>query len=58
MNRQFDHEKLNVYQASLEFIAWTIELLAKLNSKAAAKDQLDRDPRALPVSRLCSRFGA
>jgi hypothetical protein len=23
---QFDHEKLNVYQVSLQFVAWTFEL--------------------------------
>ncbi|MGC2352631.1 MAG: four helix bundle protein [Candidatus Udaeobacter sp.] len=50
MNRQFDHEKLNVYQASLEFITWTTELLAKLNSKAAVKDQLDRASTSIPLN--------
>jgi four helix bundle protein len=42
MKPQFDHEKLNVYQASLEFITWATELLSKLESKPAVKDQLDR----------------
>ena len=50
MKRQFDHEKLNVYQASLEFITWTTELLAKLNSKAAVKDQLDRASTSVPLN--------
>src|SRR5438105_8805092 len=50
MKRQFDHEKLNVYQASLEFITWTTELLAELNSKAAVKDQLDRASTSIPLN--------
>src|SRR5438270_8608829 len=50
MKPRFDHEKLNVYQASLEFITWTTELLAKLNSKAAVKDQLDRASTSVPLN--------
>src|SRR5438309_4600400 len=50
MKRQFDHEKLNVYQASLEFITWTAELLAEFNSKAAVKDQLDRASTSIPLN--------
>ena len=42
MNRRFDHEKLNVYQASLTFITWATELISKVDVKAAVKDQLDR----------------
>jgi four helix bundle protein len=42
MNPQFDHEKLHVYQASRTFITWAAKLLAIIESKAAAKDQLDR----------------
>ena len=50
MKPRFDHEKLNVYQASLEFVTWTTELLAKLNSKAAVKDQLDRASTSFPLN--------
>jgi four helix bundle protein len=39
---KFDHEKLKVYQASLEFVTWATNLLSKLEPKAAVKDQLDR----------------
>src|SRR5438876_7000009 len=50
MNRQFDHEKLNVYQASLEFITWATELIAKVESRAAVKDQLDRASTSIPLN--------
>jgi four helix bundle protein len=42
MKAYFDHEKLNVYQASLAFNGWVGELLPSMEAKAAAKDQLDR----------------
>jgi len=42
MKARFDHEKLNVYQASLTFITWATELISKVDAKAAVKDQLDR----------------
>src|SRR5207302_4657403 len=48
MKPQFDHEKLNVYQASLKFITWATDLLSKLGSRAAVKDQLDRASTSVP----------
>jgi four helix bundle protein len=48
VNPRFDHEKLKVYQASLEFISWATELLSKIASKAAVKDQLDRASTSIP----------
>jgi len=42
MNVRFDHEKLNVYQASLKFVSWATELASKVEGKAAVKEQLDR----------------
>jgi len=48
MKPQFDHEKLNVYQASLKFITWATDLLSKLGSRAAVKDQLDRASTRVP----------
>ena len=42
MNRLFDHEKLEVYQESLAFIAWLEPLLQKLPRSVAVRDQLDR----------------
>jgi four helix bundle protein len=43
----FDHEKLDVYQLELQFIAWVTPLLEEAGKSAAAKtrevcDQLDR----------------
>ncbi len=50
MNRRFDHEKLNVYQASLTFITWATELISKVEVKAAVKDQLDRASTSVPLN--------
>jgi four helix bundle protein len=47
---QFDHEKLNVYQAAIRFVAWSTELLAQIQSKAAVKDQLDRASTSVPLN--------
>ncbi len=38
----FDHEKLEVYQDSLAFIAWLEPFLQKMPRTLAARDQLDR----------------
>ena len=50
MNPQFDHEKLHVYQASLTFITWAAKLVSSVESKAAAKDQLDRAATSVPLN--------
>jgi four helix bundle protein len=42
MNRCFDHEKLEVYQESLAFVAWLEPLMQKLPKAVAVRDQLDR----------------
>ncbi|MGA2864147.1 MAG: four helix bundle protein [Verrucomicrobiota bacterium] len=42
MNRLFDHEKLEVYQQSLAFVAWLEPLLQKLPKSVAVRDQSDR----------------
>jgi four helix bundle protein len=47
---RFDHEKLNVYQASLAFITWATELISKVDAKAAVKDQLDRASTSVPLN--------
>jgi four helix bundle protein len=47
---RFDHEKLNVYQASIKFITWATDLIAKVESKAAVKDQLDRASTSVPLN--------
>jgi four helix bundle protein len=50
MNRQFDHEKLRVYQTSLDFVSWSTDLLAETSAKAAVKDQLDRASTSVPLN--------
>ncbi len=42
MNPLFDHEKLEIYQESLAFIAWLEPLMQKLPKTIAVLDQLDR----------------
>ena len=46
----FSHEKLIVYQRSIEFVAWLEPLLEKLPAKIAAKDQLDRASTSVPLN--------
>ena len=46
----FDHEKLDVYQASLHFITWLEPLLGKLPKSMAARDQLDRAGTSIPLN--------
>src|SRR5216684_5576826 len=50
MNPRFDHEKLNVYQSSLKFVAWATELISGIQAKAAVKDQLDRASTSIPLN--------
>ena len=50
MNPRFDHERLKVYQALLEFISWATDLLSSLNCRAAVKDQLDRASTSIPLN--------
>jgi four helix bundle protein len=50
MTTYFDHEKLNVYQVALEFNGWAGDLLATVEAKAAAKDQLDRAATSIPLN--------
>lgn len=50
MNPQFDHEKLTVYQVSLEFVTWATELISASGMKAAVKDQLDRASTSVPLN--------
>jgi four helix bundle protein len=50
MNPQFDHERLNVYQASLKFVTWATELILASEMRAAVKDQLDRASTSVPLN--------
>lgn len=42
MRRQFDHERLQAYQAALRFVAWADPLIDELPARLSARDQLDR----------------
>jgi four helix bundle protein len=47
---QFDHEKLNVYQRALEFIAASTDLLDRIPPRSAVHGQLDRASTAIPLN--------
>jgi four helix bundle protein len=47
---QFDHEKLNVYQRALEFVAAATDLLDRIPKRAAVHGQLDRACTAIPLN--------
>jgi hypothetical protein len=47
MTTQFDHEKLEVYQVELQFVAWLVPLFQELATARGSRlaeicDQLDR----------------
>jgi four helix bundle protein len=48
--RQFDHEKLNVYQAAIQFVAWSSELLTAVPKTIAIYNQLDRASTSIPLN--------
>src|SRR6266550_9164491 len=50
MHTSLDHEKLEVYQASLEFITWTIPLLERLPTSASVRNQLDCASTSVPLN--------
>jgi four helix bundle protein len=50
MHTSLDHEKLEVYQASLEFITWTIPLLEGLPGSASVRNQFDRASTSVPFN--------
>jgi len=50
MSLVFDHEKLKVYQRSLDFVEFTEEVLAKLPKSLAAHNQLDRASTSMPLN--------
>jgi len=49
-NPHFDHEKLIAYQRSIQFVAWSSQLLEKLPAKLAVCDQLDRASTSVPLN--------
>ena len=50
METYFDHEKLDVYRASIEFVSWTDELLEGLPKSLAVTNQLDRASTSIPLN--------
>jgi len=49
-NPHFDHENLIAYQRSIQFVAWSSQLLEKLPAKLAVCDQLDRASTSVPLN--------
>lgn len=50
MSKIFDHEKLRVYQASIEFIVWVQKIMDKTPKKDAVNDHLDRASTSVPLN--------
>lgn len=50
MHTSLDHEKLEVYQAALEFISWTVPLSERLPASASVRNQLDRASTSVPLN--------
>ncbi|MBI1367956.1 MAG: four helix bundle protein [Planctomycetes bacterium] len=51
MAHQFDHEKLDVYRLSIEFVGWVIRLVADMDGFARqARDQLLRSSQSIPLN--------
>jgi four helix bundle protein len=46
----FDHEKLNVYSKTLEFVTWVTILLERVPKSAAVYGQLDRASTSIPLN--------
>ena len=47
---QFAHEKLNVYQESICFVAWADDLLESVPKSIAVHNQLDRASTSVPLN--------
>jgi four helix bundle protein len=50
MRPVFDHEKLVVYQRSLEFVAWVDPIIEKTPKSLSVHDQLDRASTSIPLN--------
>ena len=48
--RQFDHEKLNVYQTAITFVVWSSDLLTDIPKNMAVHNQLDRASTSIPLN--------
>jgi len=50
MRTNFDHEKLEVYQESIKFVAWADALLEAIPKHLAVHNQLDRASTSIPLN--------
>jgi len=50
MEKQFSHEKLIVYNRSLEFVEFVDSLLSRFKDKLNVYDQLDRSSTSIPLN--------
>lgn len=48
--REFDHERLKVYQRSISFVSWTSELLDSIPKSQSVHNQLDRASTSVPLN--------
>jgi four helix bundle protein len=47
---QFDHEKLDVYQTAIAFVAWTSALVEGVGLAGHMRDQLERASASIPLN--------
>jgi four helix bundle protein len=50
MSPPFDHEKLQAYQAALEFFRWSEAVIGRLPKSGAVSSQLDRARTSIPLN--------
>jgi len=50
MPKKFDHEKLRVYQASIEFLIWLQTILERVPKRHAVYNQLDKASTSIPLN--------
>ena len=48
--RQFDHEKLHVYQSAITFVAWSSDLLTDIPKNVSVHNQFDRASTSIPLN--------
>lgn len=49
-DRQFSHEKLEVYQKAIQFVAWSGDLIKELPKSHAVRNQLERASTSVPLN--------
>jgi four helix bundle protein len=50
MPKKFDHEKLRVYQSSIEFLLWLQTILERIPKRHAVYNQLDKASTSIPLN--------